>query len=138
MAGVVALVGRSDSLLGTAFFLFGVPISGATVLPEFMPTAARVFGQALPTGAGAPLVRDSLYFPSSSTTTAVITLSLYAGVGLLLVLVTNALANRSQPDHLLEVAHHDGPKDQEPDGQSRLDAPPHPVQTPVQTPVPIR
>jgi hypothetical protein len=133
VAGVVALVGRSGSLLGTAFFLFGVPISGATVLPEFMPTAARVFGQALPTGAGATLVRDSLYFPSSSTTTAVITLSLYAGVGLLLVLVTNTLANRSQRDHLLEVAHHDEPPDHEPDGHSRPDTPRHPFEGPVPT-----
>ncbi|GAB1691764.1 hypothetical protein [Krasilnikovia sp. M28-CT-15] len=103
VAGVVALIGPVGSFLGTAYFLFGVPISGATVLAEFLPPVARVLGQILPTGAGATLVRDSLYFPDAPITRPIVTLSLYAGVGLLLVLVTNALGNRSRRASLLHV-----------------------------------
>jgi len=91
----VALVGAPGAALGSVYFLVGVPISGANVLPEFMPAAVRVVGQALPTGAGATLVRDSLYFPAATTIRPVVTLALYAGVGLVVVLTTNAVANRS-------------------------------------------
>ncbi|GAB1640423.1 hypothetical protein KRMM14A1259_08460 [Krasilnikovia sp. MM14-A1259] len=103
VAGLVALIGAAGSFLGTAYFLFGVPISGATVLPEFLPPVARVLGQVLPTGAGATLVRDILYFPAAPVTRPVLVLSLYAGVGIVLVLVTNALANRSRRASLLRV-----------------------------------
>jgi hypothetical protein len=106
VAGVVALIGAAGSFLGTFYFLFGVPISGATVIPEFLPPLARVLGQVLPTGAGATLVRDSLYFPDASVTRPVLILSLYAGIGILLVLVTNALANRSRRGSLLGVTGH--------------------------------
>jgi hypothetical protein len=108
VAGLVALIGRAGSALGTAYFLFGVPISGATILPEFMPTVVRSFGQALPTGAGATLVRDNLYFPAATITQPVVTLALYAGIGIVLVLVTNALANRSKRESLLDVTPHSG------------------------------
>ena len=103
VAGLVALIGPAGSFLGTAYFVFGVPISGATVLPEFMPTAVRALGQALPTGAGATLVRDSLYFPTTDVTRPAITLGLYAGIGIVLVLLTNALGNRSPRESLLDV-----------------------------------
>lgn len=106
VAGLVGLIGPAGSALGTAYFLFGVPISGATVLPEFMPTVVRTLGQALPTGAGATLVRDSLYFPAAAITQPVVTLILYAGIGILLVLITNALANRSRRHSLLDVTPH--------------------------------
>jgi hypothetical protein len=100
-AGLVALIGAAGTALGTVYFLFGVPISGATVLPEFMPTAIRAVGQALPTGAGATLVRDSLYFPAATTIQPIVTLALYAGVGLVSVLSTNAVANHSGRPSLL-------------------------------------
>ncbi|BFU44608.1 hypothetical protein [Krasilnikovia sp. MM14-A1004] len=103
VAGLVALIGAAGSFLGTAYFVVGVPISGATVLPEFLPPVARVLGQVLPTGAGATLVRDSLYFPAAPVTQPMIVLSLYAGVGILLVLITNALANRSRRVSLLRL-----------------------------------
>jgi hypothetical protein len=105
VAGLIALIGPAGTFLGTAYFLFGLPVSGATVLPDFLPTAGRVFGQALPTGAGATLVRDSLYFPGASIAAPATVLGLYAGVGILLVLVTNALGNRSKRDSLLEHPH---------------------------------
>lgn len=113
VAGLVALIGRAGSALGTAYFLFGVPISGATILPEFMPTAVRVLGQMLPTGAGATLVRDSLYFPAATITRPAVTLALYAGIGIVLVLVTNALGNHSKRESLLSVTPQAGASKQE-------------------------
>ncbi len=115
VAGLVALIGRSGTALGTAYFVFGIPISGSSVLPEFMPTAARVVGQVLPTGAGATLVRDNLYFPDSAMTRPVVVLALYAGIGLLVILTTNALANRSRRQSLLEVGPADSTEAREPD-----------------------
>ena len=105
VAGLIALIGPAGSFLGTAYFLFGLPVSGATVLPDFLPAAGRIFGQALPTGAGATLVRDSLYFPDASVTTPATVLAVYAGIGILLVLITNALANRSKSDSVFEHPH---------------------------------
>jgi hypothetical protein len=94
-AACVALVGPAGALLGTAYFTLGVIISGSSILPEFLPTFGRVIGQSLPTGAGVTAIRESLYFPAASGTGPLTVLSLYAGLGLLVVLVTNLLANRS-------------------------------------------
>jgi hypothetical protein len=94
-AAFVALVGPAGALLGTLYFTLGVIISGSSILPEFLPTFGRVVGQSLPTGAGVTAIRESLYFPAADRTGPITVLALYAGIGLLVVLVTNALANRS-------------------------------------------
>lgn len=101
VAGLVALIGPAGSFLGTAYFLFGVPIAGASILPEFLPTAGRVLGQSLPTGAGTTLIRDSLYFPSAAVTGPVAVLAIYAVAGVALVLTTNAVANPTLRTSLL-------------------------------------
>jgi hypothetical protein len=96
VSGLVALIGPIGANLGTAYFLFGVVISGASVLPEFLPASGQALGQALPTGAGATAIRDALYFPHASVTQPVLVLSLYAGIGLVVVLIKNILANQSR------------------------------------------
>jgi hypothetical protein len=58
-----------------------------------LPTAGRVVGQLLPPGAGATVVRDAMYFPDASTTEPFVVLGLFAGIGLLVVLVKNAVAS---------------------------------------------
>ena len=90
-AAFVSLFGAAGSLVGTLYFTLGVIISGSSILPEFLPTAGRVFGQALPTGAGVAAIRDSLYFPDAPIGTPLTVLGLYAGIGLLAVLVINSL-----------------------------------------------
>ncbi len=65
-AGAVALIGSPGALLGALYFTVGTVISGASILPEFLPTFGRRFGEALPTGAGVQAVRDDLYFPDAS------------------------------------------------------------------------
>jgi hypothetical protein len=100
-AGAVALLGPAGALIGALYFTLGTVISGASILPEFLPAFGRAVGENLPTGAGVQAVRDDLYFPEASVTGHLVVLSLYAGVGCLVVLITNILPNRS--DHTSEV-----------------------------------
>lgn len=103
VAGLVALIGASGSALGTAYFLFGIPIGGASVLPEFLPTVFGTFGQALPTGAGVTLIRDTVYFPDAATRGPVLVLVAYAAIGSLIVLIGNAIANKSHQRSVLHL-----------------------------------
>ncbi|TCJ30646.1 ABC transporter permease [Nocardioides jejuensis] len=94
VAGVVALVGPAGTLLGGLYFSLGIIISGASIAPELLPDGGRLAGQLLPPGAGATVVRDSLYFPDATTVGAFVVLGCFAGAGLLVVLLTNALDYR--------------------------------------------
>jgi hypothetical protein len=93
-AGVVALVGPAGALVGALYFTLGTVISGASILPEFLPDSGRLVGMNLPTGAGVQAVRDNLYFPAAPIGDHLTVLGLYAGIGALVVLVTNMLPNR--------------------------------------------
>ena len=100
-AAAVALVGSAGALVGALYFTLGLIISGSSIAPEMLPRAGRVVGQLLPPGAGASYVRDRLYFSSASDTTEIIVLSLFAGVGLLIVVICNlrgGLAAAAEPD----------------------------------------
>jgi len=99
-AAFVSLFGPPGALVGTLYFTLGVIISGSSILPEFLPGPGRVFGQALPTGAGVAAIRDSLYFPDAPIATPLTVLGLYAGVGLAAVLLINSIhpaGDRSTP-----------------------------------------
>jgi hypothetical protein len=100
-AGAVALLGPAGALIGALYFTLGTVISGAGILPEFLPAFGRRLGENLPTGAGVQAVRDDLYFPAAPITGHLTVLALYAGIGGLIVLITNLLPNRS--DHTSEV-----------------------------------
>jgi hypothetical protein len=100
-AGAVALLGPPGALIGALYFTLGTVISGASILPEFLPAFGRHVGENLPTGAGVQAVRDDLYFPDAPVAGHLTVLALYAGLGCLVVLVTNILPNRS--DHTSEV-----------------------------------
>jgi hypothetical protein len=93
-AGAVALLGPGGALVGGLYFTVGTVISGASILPEFLPPFGRYLGENLPTGAGVQAVRDNLYFPAAPIGGHLLVLALYAGLGCLLVLVTNLLPNR--------------------------------------------
>jgi hypothetical protein len=100
-AGAVALLGPAGALVGALYFTLGTIISGASILPEFLPAFGRHVGENLPTGAGVQAVRDDLYFPDAPVAGHLLVLALYAGIGCVVVLVTNILPNRS--DHTSEV-----------------------------------
>ncbi|MGA5303876.1 hypothetical protein ACPCHT_28405 [Nucisporomicrobium flavum] len=102
-AGAVALLGPGGALLGGLYFTVGTVISGASILPEFLPAFGRVLGMNLPTGAGVQAVRDNLYFPAAPIGGHLLVLSLYAGIGCALVLVTNLLPNRSDRTSELDL-----------------------------------
>jgi hypothetical protein len=93
-AGAVALVGPAGALLGGAYFALGTVISGASILPEFLPAVGRYVGENLPTGAGVQAVRDNLYFPQAPIRDHLVVLGLYAAIGSAIVLITNLLPNR--------------------------------------------
>ncbi len=93
-AGAVALVGPAGALVGAFYFTVGTVISGASLLPEFLPDFGRLLGEHLPTGAGVQAVRDDLYFPDAPIGGHLLVLALYASIGSVLILVTNILPNR--------------------------------------------
>jgi hypothetical protein len=92
-AGAVALIGPPGALVGALYFTLGTVISGASILPEFLPSFGRHVGENLPTGAGVQAVRDDLYFPAAPIGGHLLVLALYAGIGCAVVLVTNMLPN---------------------------------------------
>ena len=108
-AAAVALVGPAGALLGTLYFTLGVIISGSSILPEFLPTWGRIVGQSLPTGAGVTAIRESLYVPAASRTGPLTVLALYAGIGLVVVLLTNLLPNRGAETSVLAELNEDAP-----------------------------
>ena len=93
-AGAVALIGPAGAMVGALYFTVGTVISGASILPEFLPAFGRAVGENLPTGAGVQAVRDDLYFPDAAIGGHLLTLGLYAGIGCLVVLITNLMPNK--------------------------------------------
>jgi hypothetical protein len=93
-AGAVALLGPGGAAVGALYFTLGTVVSGASILPEFLPAFGRRLGESLPTGAGVQAVRDDLYFPAAPIGHHLLILTLYAGIGCLLVLITNLLPNK--------------------------------------------
>ncbi|WP_249997667.1 ABC transporter permease [Actinoplanes sp. M2I2] len=106
-AGAVALFGPPGAVIGALYFTLGTVISGASILPEFLPDFGRILGANLPTGAGVQAVRDNLYFPAAEIHHHLIVLALYAGIGAVVVLVTNMLPNRRNrtSEVELDLAH---------------------------------
>jgi hypothetical protein len=94
-AGFVALIGAAGALSGGVYFLIGAPISGATLPWQFLSPFWAAVGTWLPTGGAASVVRNALYYPGASNGSGYLCLALYAGIGVLVILVTNALGNRS-------------------------------------------
>ena len=106
-AGAVAIFGSPGAVIGALYFTLGTVISGASILPEFLPDFGRILGVNLPTGAGVQAVRDNLYFPAAEINRHLVVLALYAGIGALIVLVTNMLPNRRNrtSEVELDLAH---------------------------------
>jgi hypothetical protein len=102
-AGAVAMFGPAGALLGGMYFTLGTVVSGASILPEFLPSFGRHFGENLPTGAGVQAVRDDLYFPAAPIREHLLVLGLYAGAGAVVVLITNILPNRKSGTSEVEL-----------------------------------
>lgn len=96
-SALVSLVGAAGGAVGgLLYFLIGAPISGAATAGPLMPVFWHDFGQALPPGAGATLLRRVLYFPDAPLGTPLLTLGLYAGIGALILGTVNLIAGARQ------------------------------------------
>ncbi|WP_233518515.1 ABC transporter permease [Streptomyces corynorhini] len=87
VAGLATLIGRAGIALGSVVMvLLGNSFSGVTSAPELLPAPIGAIGQRLPPGAGGSLLRSVAYFDGSAAGTPLLTLSLWAALGLAAVL----------------------------------------------------
>jgi hypothetical protein len=100
-SALVSVVGAAGAAVGAVlYFLIGAPISGAATAGPLMPVFWHEFGQALPPGAGATLLRRVLYFPDAPIGGPLVTLAVYAGLGLLVLGVVNLIAGARRRNSL--------------------------------------
>lgn len=90
----MALLGPTGAPAGARYVTVGTVVSGAGILPEFLPTVGRRMGESLPTGAGVQEVWENSSFPDAPIGHPLAVLGLYAGIGCLVVLVTTILPHR--------------------------------------------
>ncbi|MFV8054374.1 ABC transporter permease [Mycobacterium sp. 48b] len=87
MLGLGSLFGKVGLGVGAALaLLLGNPLSGLTAAPEMLPAGWGQLGQLLPQGATATLLRSTAYFGGAGADSAIIVLSCWAIVGLMLVI----------------------------------------------------
>jgi hypothetical protein len=88
MLGLTSLFGRIGLGLGAAaVMLLGNPLSGLASAPEMLPKGWGAFGQWLPQGGTATLLRSTAYFDGAGATTAILALTCWSLVGLALIMV---------------------------------------------------
>ena len=88
MLGLGSLFGKVGLGIGAALaVLVGNPLSGLASAPEMLPSGWGAFGQLLPQGATATLLRSTAYFSGAGSTTAIVVLTCWAAVGATLVII---------------------------------------------------
>ena len=88
MLGLGSLFGRAGLAVGALLaLLLGNPLSGLTSAPELLPSGWGAFGQWLPQGANATLLRSTAFFGGSGATMAIVVLAGWAiaGAGLIVI-----------------------------------------------------
>jgi hypothetical protein len=112
--GLGSLFGRVGLALGALLaLLVGNPLSGMTSAPEMLPGGWGEFGQFLPQGANATLLRSTAFFDGAGSSTAIAVLICWAVVGSLIIVIA---AQR----HAMQTITHSGSLD-------RLETQPNPV-----------
>jgi hypothetical protein len=112
--GLGSLFGRVGLALGALLaLLVGNPLSGMTSAPEMLPGGWGEFGQFLPQGANAALLRSTAFFDGAGSSTAIAVLICWAVVGSLIIVIA---AQR----HAMQTITHSGSLD-------RLETQPNPV-----------
>ena len=95
VAGLGALMGQAGLVLGAvATVLIGNPFSGAATAPELLPEPVGAFGQLLPLGAGANLLRSTSFFDGAAAGGHVAVLAAWALAGLAALAVAQLGARR--------------------------------------------
>ena len=86
LLGLESVLGRVGLGLGAAVvLLLGNPLSGLTSAPELLPSGWGALGQLLPPGATGTVLRSDAYFQGVGADRAVLVLSCWVALGLLLV-----------------------------------------------------
>lgn len=86
--GLASLFGRVGLVLGALLaMLLGNPLSGMTSAPEMLPAGWGQFGQFLPQGANATLLRSTAFFDGAGASTAIAVLICWAVVGSLIIVI---------------------------------------------------
>ncbi|MER5897186.1 ABC transporter permease [Streptomyces sp. NPDC001876] len=100
VAGLAALIGTPGIGLGALLMvLLGNPFSGVTSAPELLPEPVGMIGQWLPPGAGGSLLRSVAFFDGSAAGGALVTLAVWAALGLTAVLI-GGRARPGNPDRV--------------------------------------
>jgi hypothetical protein len=88
LLGLGSLFGRVGLAVGVVVaMLLGNPLSGLNSAPELLPSGWGQFGQWLPQGANATLLRSTAFFDGAGATTPILVLTCWALVGALLIIV---------------------------------------------------
>ena len=96
MLGLGSLFGRVGLALGAlAALLLGNPLSGLNSAPELLPSGWGAFGQLLPQGANATLLRSTAYFSGAGATTAIVVLTCWALAGAVMVAIAAVRQGRT-------------------------------------------
>jgi hypothetical protein len=86
--GLGSVFGKAGLAVGAVVtMLLGNPLSGLSSAPEMLPSGWGAFGQLLPQGANATLLRSTAYFDGAGATTAVAVLICWAATGAALVVI---------------------------------------------------
>ncbi|MEV8022305.1 ABC transporter permease [Streptomyces sp. NPDC086554] len=98
VAGFAALLGPAGIGVGAlTMVLLGNPFSGVTSAPQLLPEPVGLIGQLLPPGAGSSLLRSVSFFDGARITGPVITLTVWALLGLTAVAL-GSLRGRATPE----------------------------------------
>lgn len=88
IVGAHTLIGRAGvAIVVPVVLLFGNPLSAAASAPQMLPDGWSALGQALPPGATVQALRSVAFFDGVGAGGPIATLAIWAGVGLVLVLV---------------------------------------------------
>jgi hypothetical protein len=94
--GLGSLFGRVGLGVGAALaMLLGNPLSGLASAPELLPSGWGAFGQLLPQGANATLLRSTAYFAGANATKPVVVLTCWAIAGVVLVAIAAVRQRRA-------------------------------------------
>ena len=91
MLGLGSLFGRAGLVAGALIaLLLGNPLSGLTSAPELLPSGWGAFGQWLPQGANATLLRSTAFFDGAGATMAIVVLTCWVLAGAALIVIAAA------------------------------------------------
>ncbi|MEZ3158982.1 hypothetical protein AB1K54_00405 [Microbacterium sp. BWT-B31] len=108
ITGLAGLIGPAGVGVGAAFtMLVANPLSATAVPVEFIPAPWGAFGQWLPPGAAATLLRNLSYFPGADSSFQWALLGIWAAAGLALTLVDiparRLAAGQTEAEHPLTL-----------------------------------